>query len=366
MATRRFISWKLVLGLACSAGFLWLAIRNIHWPDVWAAWQQARWDLLVLGTLMLVGCWGLSSVGWRLLLSPAPGLRVRDTFAYICIGFLANTVLPFRLGELARATLMGRKQGLGIGRALGSIALGRVFDLLTLIGIILVVALAMDIPPVIQTALASMAIGGLGALLFLVFLAFHQERLPRFTAVLTRIMPRRLAEKIMTLIQGFSSGANVLRRPGHLLSVLALCALGGSLAGTTVWIWTRAFQLSVPWHGVFFVLVVVNLGSAIPSSPGYIGVYHYLAVLALSPWVPNRNAALAYAIGTHALNMLANVGLGSWFLAREGLSLKSLKSEVGDGERGVEERAEAREQRIEDRGQRLGVTLNPEEKMIRR
>lgn len=260
--------WQFGIGLLVSVFFLLLAVRNIHWPDVWSAWRAARLDLLLLGTVLLVACWGVSAVGWRVLLSPAPGLRVRDTFAYICIGFLANTVLPFRLGELARATLIGRKKGLGISRALGSIALGRVFDLLTLISIILVVALAMDIPPVIQTALASMAIGGLGALLFLVFLAFHQERLPRFTAVLTRIMPRRLAEKIMTLIQGFSSGANVLRRPGHLLSVLALCALGGSLAGTTVWIWTRAFQLSVPWHGAFFVLVVVNLGSAIPSSPG--------------------------------------------------------------------------------------------------
>lgn len=316
------------IGLLISVAFLFLAVRNIHWPDVWAAWRAARPDLLLLGVVLLVAGWGVSATGWRVLLSPAPGLRVRDTFAYICIGFLANTVLPFRLGELARATLIGRKKGLGISRALGSIAMGRVFDLLTLISIILIVALAMDIPPVIQTALASVAVGGIGALLFLVFLAFHQERLPRFTAVLTRIMPHRLAEKIMALVQGFSAGASVLRRPARLLLVAALCALGGSLAGTTVWVWTRAFHLAVPWHGAFFVLVVVNLGSAIPSSPGYVGVYHYLAVLALSPWIPDRNAALAYALGTHALNMIANAGLGSYFLAREGISLRGLKSEV--------------------------------------
>lgn len=321
--------WQVWVGLLISAVFLVLAVRNIQWPEVWSAWRAARLDLLLLGTGLLVAGWGVSAAGWRLLLSPTPGLRVRDTFAYICIGFLANTVLPFRLGELARATLIGRKKGIGISRALGSIALGRVFDLLTLICIVLVVALAMDIPPVIQTALASMAIGGLGALLFLVFLAFHQERLPRFTATLTRFMPHRLAEKVVALVQGFSSGANVLRRPARLLPVIALCALGGSLAGATVWTWTHAFQLSVPWHGAFFVLVVVNLGSAIPSSPGYVGVYHYLAVLALSPWVPDRNAALAYALGTHALNMLANAGLGSYFLAREGISLRGLKSEIG-------------------------------------
>jgi glycosyltransferase 2 family protein len=332
MAKQTSKHWQVGIGLLISAVFLFLAVRNIHWPEVWFAWQGARVDLLLLGALLLVACWGVSSVIWRVLLSPAPGLRVRDTFAYICIGFLANTVLPFRLGELARATLIGRKKGLGISRALGSIALGRVFDLLTLISIILVVALAMDIPPVIQTGLASLAFGGVVALLFLMFLAFHQERLPRFTAILTRIMPQRLAEKAITLVQNFSTGANVLRSPGRLMLVVALCVVGGSLSGITVLTWIRAFHLPVPWYGAFFVLVVVNLGSAIPSSPGYIGVYHYLAVLALSIWVPDRNAALAYAIGTHALNMLANVGMGSYFLACEGLSLQSLKSQVATRE----------------------------------
>lgn len=328
MAKHPIRYWQAGFGLLISVIFLFLAVRNIHWLEVGSAWRAARLDLLLLGALLLVACWGVSATNWRVLLAPAPGLQVRDTFAYICIGHLANTVLPFRLGELARATLIGRKKGLGISRALGSIALGRVFDLFTLTSIILVVALAMDIPPVIQTALTSVAVGGLGALLFLAFLAFHQERLPGFTSVLTRIMPRRLAERVMALIQNFSAGADVLRRPSRLLLVIALCALGGSLSGMTVWIWIRAFQLSVPWYGAFFVLVVVNLGSAIPSSPGYIGVYHYLAVLALSPWVPDRNAALAYAIGTHALNMIANAVLGSYFLAREGISLRSLSGEI--------------------------------------
>lgn len=329
MAKRFSKYWQVGLGLLLSALFLFLAVRNIHWPDVWSAWQAARLDLLLLGGVLLVACWGVSAVVWRILLSPAPGLRVRDTFAYICIGFLANTVLPFRLGELARATLIGRKKGLGISRALGSIAVGRVFDLLTLISIILVVAMAMDIPPAIQTAVVTLAIGGLGALIFLVILAFHQERMGWATALLARIMPRPLAERVVAVIHGFSTGANVLRRPGDLLAIMVLCIIGGSLAGLFTHIWIRAFNLSVPWYGAFFVLVVVNLGSAIPSSPGYVGVYHYLAVLALSIWVPDRNAALAYAIGTHALNMIANAGLGSYFLAREGITLRSLKTDLG-------------------------------------
>ena len=328
MATHSRKYWQVWLGLFISALFLFLAVRNIHWPEVWSAWQDARIDLLLLSTVVLVASWGVAAIRWRLLLMPASGLRVRDAFAYITIGYLANTVLPLRLGDLARATLLGRKKDLGISRVLGSIALERVLDLLTLIVIALITALVIDIPVAIQAAVATMAIGGLGALAFLVVLAFYQERLHRVIAVLTKIMPHPLAEKVMTLIRNFSMGAGVLRSLGGVISVCGLSLLGWGLVGVSVLIAIQAFHLPVPWYGAFFVLIMVNLGSAIPSSPGYVGVYHYLAVFALSLWVPDRSAALAYAIGTHALNMIANAGLGSFYLTREGVSLRSLKAEV--------------------------------------
>ena len=319
--------WQIGLGLAISAVFLFLAVRNIHWPDVWAAWRRARLDLLVAGTVLLVVGWGIGAVRWRILLAPAPGLRMQDAFGYIMIGYLANTVLPLRLGDLVRATLVGRRRRLGVSRALGSLALERVLDLLTLIGITLLVALMMKIPPAIQKTVATLAVGGLVALLFLFVLALHQEKLPRVTALLARIMPHVLAERVITLIRNFSDGAAVLRRPAGLISAWTLSLLGWGVAGICAMTWIRAFHLEVPWQGAFFVLIMVNLGSAIPSSPGYIGVYHYLAVLALSLWTPDRNATLAYAIGTHALNMLANVGFGSFYLSRAGVSLRSLRAE---------------------------------------
>ena len=318
------------LGLAASLIFLSLAVRNIHWSDVWTAWLQARWSLLVRGALILVAGWGVAAVRWRILLA-APGLRVRDTFAYLCIGYLANTVLPFRLGELARATLLGRKRELGVGRVLGSIALERVLDLLALMGVVLLLALAMDIPPAIQAAAATLAVGGMGALVFLAVLAFQKERWHRVAPLLARIMPRRLAERVVGLVEGFASGASAMRRPGALVAAGGLSLAIWGMAGMATWAWVRAFQLPVPWFGAFFVLVAVNLSSAIPSLPGYVGVYHYAAVLALSVWVPEESAALAYAFGSHALNMLANALLGSWFLAREGLSLKGLRAEVAEG-----------------------------------
>ena len=327
--TRSYQSW---LGLAVSLLFLYLALRNVQWVEVWVSIRIARLELLLLGTLILYVGWGISAVRWRILLTPAPGLRMRDTFAYIAIGYLANSVLPMRLGELARATLLGRRKGIGISRVLGSIALERVLDLLTVILIAMVLALLMDIPPVIQTGVVTLAAGGVGGLVFLAVLALHQERLPRFASLLGKFVPDRFSGKILRIIQNFSAGAGVLRRPADILSICGLSLLMWCLYAFSTWLATRAFHLPIPWYGAVLVLVVVNLGSAIPSSPGYVGVYHYLAVLALSVWMPDRNAALAYAIGSHALNILINVSMGSFCLTKEGLSLQSLKSEMASGD----------------------------------
>ena len=318
-------SW---IGLTLSLIFLGLAFRNVEWPGVWLSWRAARVDLLLLGTALLVGSWLVAALRWRLLLSGVEGLRVRDTFAFIMIGYLANTVLPLRLGDLARASLIGRKKNVGISRALGSIAIERLMDVLMLVALTLVLMRVLDIPAPIQAGLTGMVAAGLVGLVGLMAVSLNRKRLPQLTAFLAKLMPHRLAVRVTTLLGNFSSGADVLHRPAGFLAVVALSAGVWLAAGLGTLAWVKAFHLDVPWYAGFFVLVMVNLGSAIPSSPGYVGVYHYLAMLALSLWTPDRNAALAYAIGTHALNMLANVGLGSFYLAREGVSLRSLKAEV--------------------------------------
>lgn len=321
-------SLKSGIGLALSAAFLWLALRNVEWAGVWSSWSAARVDLLAAGTALLVGSWVLAAFRWRLLLSGADGLRARDTFAYILIGYLANTILPLRLGDLARASLIGRKKNVGISRSLGSIAIERLMDVLMLVALTLALMRVLEIPAPIQTGLTGMVAAGLVGLVGLMVVSLNRKHLPRLTAFLAKIMPHRLADRVTTLLGNFSSGADVLHRPAGFLAVAALSAGVWLAAGLGTLAWVTAFHLEVPWYAGFFVLVMVNLGSAIPSSPGYVGVYHYLAMLALSLWTDDRSAALAYAIGTHALNMLANVGLGSFYLAREGVSLRSLKAET--------------------------------------
>jgi len=318
------------LGLMVSLVFLWMAFRKVEWSSVINSWSAASPMFMLIGVALLIAAWLISAIRWKVILSPSPGLTILDTFSFITIGYLANTILPLRLGDLARATLIGRQRQIGISRSLGSMALERLMDIITLLAFILLLTLVMEIPHFVQAGLATMTGGALIMLVGVVILSFHREKLPILQRVIGWIVPEHMAARIVTIIDRFSRGLDVIKHPARLIVVFLLSIAAWVVTGFATYIWLQAFNLEIPWFAGIFVLVVVNLGSAIPSSPGYVGVYHYLAVLALSVWGIERSPALAYAIGTHALNMLANVGLGAFFLAKEGVSWRDLRSEVGN------------------------------------
>lgn len=318
------------IGMAVSLIFLALAFQKVEWPEVLQAWSGARPLWMAAGLLLLVMAWWVAAIRWKVILHPAPQVKVADTFSFISIGYLANTILPLRLGDLARATLMGRRRGLGISRSLGSMALERLMDIITLLFFILLLSLLMEIPSLVKAGLATMAGGALVMLAGLVMLALHRERLYYMQRTLAWVLPAPIALRVVTLIDRFCGGLEVIQDPARLLVVFALSVAGWAVTGLATYVWLLAFNLPLPWFAGIFVLVVINLGSAIPSSPGYVGVYHYLAVLALSAWGVERSPALAYGIGTHALNMITNVSLGAYFIAREGVSLHDLRTDAGD------------------------------------
>jgi uncharacterized protein (TIRG00374 family) len=323
------ISTRFWIGIVISVVFLVLAFRKVEWHEVMHAWRGAYPFLMVVGIVLLVGAWIVSAIRWKVILHPSPQVSVLDTFSFITIGYLANSILPLRFGDLARATLIGRQRNVGISRSLGSMALERLMDIITLLSFILILSMLMEIPMFVRAGIATMTGGALIMLVGLVLLSFHRERLSYLQKALGWILPDRFAERLVTIIDRFSRGLDVIKHPGRLILVFLLSVTVWIITGFATYIWLLAFNLDLPWYAGIFVLVVINLGSAIPSSPGYVGVYHYLAVLALSVWNVDRGPALAYAIGTHALNMIANVGIGACFLAREGVSMRDLRSEAG-------------------------------------
>jgi glycosyltransferase 2 family protein len=315
---------KFCVGVLSSAVFLTLALQQVDWARTAATLRDANWVLASLGIGAAVATLVTFAFRWRVLLSSTAELPVKDTFSYIMIGHLANTVFPLRMGEVARAVLLGKRYRISASLVFGSVVLERTLDVLTILMLALGVSLIMDIPPAVRAGMMTLAGAGLVALGALLFLARSGNRVLGWVGRLSGFAPGILPERLAMLVERFAGGLGTLRDGRELGLVLCLSVLAWAIAGTATIFYIAAFQLHVPWYAGFFVLTVTNLGSAIPSSPGFIGVYHYLAVLALSVWVPDKSEALGYAIGTHGITMLTNILIGCTCLAREGIALQSI------------------------------------------
>ena len=326
-------SWanrKICLGLFSSVVFLTLAMQQVDWGRTASTLRDADWLLACLGIVAGVATIVTFAFRWRLLLSSTAEVSVNDTFSYITIGYLANMVFPLRLGEVARAVLLGRRHGISSSLVFGSVVLERTLDLLTVLILALAMSFVVNIPPVIRAGMMTLAAAGLVALGTLLIIARGGEHILAFVRKLPGFVPRILVESIVALVPRFAAGLATLRDRRALGSALCLSVLAWAIAGAATVSYIEAFRLRAPWYAGLFVLTVTNLGSAIPSSPGFIGVYHYLAVLALSVWIPDKSEALAYAIGTHGISVLVHILLGCMCLAREGVTLKSIgtRSEI--------------------------------------
>jgi uncharacterized protein (TIRG00374 family) len=313
------------IGLVVSAAFLLLAFWKVEWKDL--AHSLATTDpwLLTLACLLYTASILSRSASWRKILSPVKVVSLRDMFAYECIGYLANNVMPMRLGELVRVVLVAERQAIPKSSVLSSIALERLFDMLLLFLAGLAVPVFVALP--LDAAYGTWLVGGLAvcALLGLWLLVRRPTVIKAFwTRLRDRLNPRWRA-RAENIIAALFEGLSILRDGRLLSAALFWLAVSWALAGLTTYVLMRATHLAVPWVAALTQLVIVNLGAMIPSSPGGLGVIHYLTILTLSLWAIGSTQALAFALLFHGVPYLLVVGLGAYFLFREGLRLTYLR-----------------------------------------
>jgi uncharacterized protein (TIRG00374 family) len=306
--------------------FLYLALRTVNWNNFLATLNRANPILLGLGTVGSLVTYIILAVRWRILLPNGNCLSIRDAFDFVMIGNLAGLVLPSRLGDVARALLVGRRHQGGTSLALGSIMLERLLDVLMVLLLALGLSFFVSFPAIVQAGIITLALGMLVTLMGVVGLAFYEDKIPGVLGRLLALIPQLITTPLIGFISRFARGLQSIRSGRQLGLALLLSLVGWAVSGTVIICNITAFGLPVPWYAGLLVMLMINLGSTIPSSPGSIGVYHYLVILALSIWLPDKSAALSYAIVTHGIYLLMGIMAGSWSLSRQGLSLRSIAS----------------------------------------
>ena len=285
---RRATIIGLAVGLPVSAFFLWLAIRRADLGLVWETLRSASIGEILLAVVAMGGVYLIQAEHWRRI-AQVP-LRLRRFFEFVLCGIGCNNVLPGRLGDLLRARWLGLDAHIPGGRALATVVLDRGSDLVGL-----VIVLLITLPFVTPAAwLGWIVVGSVLAIGFLFVMLAGARRYSR-----TRERDRATGEARGVLRRVARDVVDGLAEPlgrRRLAKVLALSLAAWAMWAVGAMLVGRSVGVELSLVEALFVAAVINLGVAIPSSPGFVGTYQWLAIAALGLFDVPREDALAFAI----------------------------------------------------------------------
>ena len=288
-ARQRAVTLGLVVGVPLSGFFLWLAVRSTDPGSVWRTLKAARAGDLV-GALVAMGAvYVVQALRWRVI---AAGQASRGRYVGLVVsGVAANNVLPGRLGDGLRGVWLAREEGIASGRALATVVFDRAADVIALVAL-LAISLPFTVRP---TWLLKVGIGGaaLAVLIAGFLVAAHIFARMHARADRTRSRARRVGRD---LLDGLSEPPSARRIAVGL--VLSFVAWGVWSLGA--WLVARSLRIELSVVDALLVAAVINLGVAIPSSPGFVGTYQWLGVSTLSLLGVDRDSALSFSILLHA------------------------------------------------------------------
>ncbi len=326
----RLLDWsKVAATLTISAGLFWLAVGRVDLERLPQALAEANYLDVVLAVAVYFLDLGLRATRWQVLLASTRLIPIRRLYPVLAIGYMANNLLPGRIGELSRAYLVSQREGVSASTVLASVAIERVIDGLTVLALLLG-ALAL-LPAgmfagaswvLVLTRLAAVTFG-LGMVVSIA-LVLERRWWTSLLARLVRILPERLGDRVVQLVDRFIAGLVVLQNPRRLAETFALSVL--------IWVvGAAAYALVAAAFGIFLSPVeavatigVVNLATAIPQAPAGLGAFEAAAQRFLVVLGVAETAAFGVTIVLHTVLVLPVVVVGLAFLWQADLSLRAL------------------------------------------
>lgn len=309
------------LGIAVSLALLYFAFRGVNLDELRGSLAEVRTGWLVPVIASIPVRFWLTALRWQVLLRHVKRVGVHRLFGVTMIGFMANNLLPARMGEFVRAYALGKSESLSKSLSFATIVLERVFDGFTLLLFLVggVMFLRPD-PWLVWSAIASFGLY-LGVLVGLVWL-----RGRRGVGPLLVWLPAAVRPRVAGLLDSFTLGLDVLGDPRALGTVAALSLLIWLINVAGLQAMFLAYSLDLPPHAAFLVLAIVAVALVLPSTPGYVGPFQAGTVVALALFSVPKATALSLSIVYHAINYIPITAVGLVYLGAMNLTLGELRA----------------------------------------
>jgi glycosyltransferase 2 family protein len=305
----------MLLPLLLSVVLLYLAFRGVDWARLIETLRQGQPERVGLACMIVTVSYVVRGLRWRLLLSGKRQIAPATVVWASMAGNLGNFVLPARAGEIVRSVLLGRRADLSASYVLATALLERLVDVVALVVITLLALTSLGtVPGWLLTAARGLAALGLLGLVGLLFVRNFDRLFPDLFAHLP--VPARLRSRVVALTSQFMLGLGTLRAPRQILGFAALTAIIWLLDVSVAMTVGQAFGLPLEVPQAMLLLAALGLASAVPSTPGYVGIYQFVAVTVLVPLGFSRDQALAQVITLQAVVFGVIIVLGTLGLWR--------------------------------------------------
>ncbi len=302
-----------IVGMGISvAALAWLA-RQISVAELTDALLRAKLWLLAPVPLLALLSFALRAQRWRLLVRHTPPIRYWQSFRALMIGYLLNNLLPARAGDLARALELGRTEKMSRTKVLATLVTERTVDLTaTLLLLSLVLLSYPQLPAWLKqsgTIIALVTAVALGILA-----AAHWFG-PRFVSILcsqlTRWLPASLGNRVETMAHSALDGIAGMFRPKQAAGFILLTAIVWTIEVAIVYLVADAAGVPLAVGNSLFVLLLIAIGTMVPSSPGFVGTYEFFGISALSIIGINGSSALAAILLLHVTTLFGSSVIGA-------------------------------------------------------
>ena len=335
--------WQFWVGVLVSVVFLFFALRGLKLGDFWQAVETANyWWILPGIAVYFVGVW-VRAWRWHYLLKPIKAVKTVRMFPITCIGYMGNNIYPARAGEVLRAVILKRKEGVPVSASLATIIVERIFD-----GVVMLAFVFVNLPELAKLTGSSGFVGniqdlaliGTGIFIGALVIFLLAAMFPRVTVKLgqwfiDRLLPRNIREKTSGILHKFLDGLASLRSPVNVLMAFLTSMLIWLLETGKYWFVMQAFDFQVSFFALMLMNGIVNLATTIPSAPGYIGTFDAPGIAILTAYGVEQSVAAGYTLTLHVALWLPITLLGAYFMAREGIrwsdSLRDEEAATGDG-----------------------------------
>jgi uncharacterized protein (TIRG00374 family) len=322
---KRWIVW---LGVAISLVLLYFAFRNQNFSEVWEVVKKAKYIWLLPGVaIYLVAVWA-RAWRWHYLMRPLKVIPTSKMFPIVTIGYMGNNIYPYRAGEILRAYILRKREGVPMSASLATIIVERVFDGVVMLGFVF-----LNLSELTSLTGSSGFIGDIrtlsvwGAGIFLGVLAVFllaamlpHRALVGATWMIDHMVPVKFRGKFQEITKRFLGGLESLRSPSDVFMVFVTSVVIWLLETGKYWFVMHAFPFQVSFFALMLMNGIVNLATTIPSAPGYVGTFDAPGIALLTAYNVPVEVATGYTLLLHAALWLPPTILGAYFLVvREGM-----------------------------------------------